>query len=62
MDIGLDFKVPTKNVVSVSPSRQLKPTCANSSVPACNPLGNVGNYAPVLACKLRLALYHISIF
>jgi hypothetical protein len=52
----------TKSEASKMLFRRLKPTCANSRVPASSPLGHVGNYAPSLACRLRLALHHISIF
>jgi len=40
--------------------RRLKPTSANSCVPARNPLGHVGYYAPAPACELRLALHHFG--
>jgi hypothetical protein len=62
MNIGMGHGILTKNGLSKMPSRRLKQTCANSCVPVRNPLGHVGFYAPALICKLRLALYHISIF
>jgi hypothetical protein len=62
MEISIDFQILTKSELTKTHFRRLKPTCAKSCVPARNPLGHVVIYAPALACRLRLALHHISAF
>ena len=60
MEISIDFQNLTKCEHTKTHFRRLKPTCAKSCVLARNPLGHVVFYAPMLACRLRLALHHIG--
>jgi hypothetical protein len=54
MDISIKSSNLTTSYVTKLPYRRLKSTCTKNCVPARNPLGYVENYAPALACKLRL--------
>jgi hypothetical protein len=62
MEISIEFGNLTKSGVTKKHFRRVKPTCAKGCVPAHKQLGYVVFYAPALACGLRLALHHISIF
>ena len=56
------FEIRTKSDDTGMSLRRLKPTSANSCVPARNPLGCAGDCAPAPIGGLRLALHHFSIF